>query len=55
MKIQNKTVFPLMIVFVTIVLLSVPPAFAENANVSVPQGTSVPGCETTNECFMPMR
>jgi predicted secreted protein with PEFG-CTERM motif len=53
MKIQNKTVFPLMIVFVTIVLLSVPPAFAENANVSVPQGTSVPGCETTNECFMP--
>jgi predicted secreted protein with PEFG-CTERM motif len=53
MKIQNKTVFPLMIVFVTIVLLSVPPAFAENVNVSVPQGTAVPGCETTNECFMP--
>jgi len=42
-----------MIVFVTIVMLSVPPAFAENANVSAPQGTSVPGCETTNECFIP--
>jgi len=23
------------------------------ASVSVPQGTSVPGCETTNECFIP--
>jgi plastocyanin len=23
------------------------------ASVSVPQGTSVPGCETTNECFVP--
>ena len=23
------------------------------ANVSVPQGTSVPGCEETNECFLP--
>jgi len=28
-------------------------AFAENVNISTPQGTSVPGCETTNECFIP--
>jgi predicted secreted protein with PEFG-CTERM motif len=53
MKIQTKIVFPLMIVFVTTIMLSVTPAFADNANVSVPQGTSVPGCETTNECFIP--
>ncbi|MGD2107229.1 MAG: PEFG-CTERM sorting domain-containing protein [Nitrosopumilaceae archaeon] len=31
------------------------PAFADHmtASVSIPQGTSVPGCETTNECFVP--
>lgn len=31
------------------------PAFADHptANVSVPQGTSVPGCEATNECYIP--
>ncbi len=30
-------------------------AFADHATVSVsaPQGTSVPGCEETNECFLP--
>ncbi len=30
-------------------------AFADHASVSVsaPQGTSVPGCEVTNECFVP--
>jgi predicted secreted protein with PEFG-CTERM motif len=53
MKIQTKIVFPLMIVFATTIMLSAPPAFADNASVSTPQGTSVPGCETTNECFMP--
>ena len=55
MKIQTKTVFPLMIVFVTTIMLSVTPAFADNANVSVPQGTSTPGCEKTKECFMPYK
>jgi len=31
------------------------PAFADHASatVSAPQGTSVPGCEKTNECFIP--
>ena len=31
------------------------PAFADDttASVSAPQGTSVPGCEATNECFIP--
>ena len=32
-----------------------PAAFADHAEVSVsaPAGTSVPGCEDTNECFIP--
>jgi predicted secreted protein with PEFG-CTERM motif len=31
------------------------PAFADHATaaVSIPAGSSVPGCETTNECFIP--
>ncbi|MDH3617659.1 MAG: PEFG-CTERM sorting domain-containing protein [Nitrosopumilus sp.] len=31
------------------------PAFADHAtaSVSTPAGTSVPGCETTNECYIP--
>ncbi len=44
-----------MIVFVTTIMLTVTPAFADHAtaSVSAPQGTSVPGCEETNECFIP--
>ena len=55
MKIQSKTVFPIMAVFVTAIMLSAPPAFADHAtaSVSTPQGTSVPGCEATNECYIP--
>ena len=53
MKIQTKTVFPIMAVFVTAMMLSMTQAFAETVTVSTPQGTSVPGCEATNECFIP--
>jgi predicted secreted protein with PEFG-CTERM motif len=55
MKIQSKNVFPILAVFVTAVMLSTTPAFADHAtaSVSVPQGTSVPGCEATNECYIP--
>lgn len=30
-----------------------PFAFAEQVSVSLPQGSSIPGCEETNECFLP--
>ena len=55
MKIQTKTIFPLMTVFVTAIMLSISPAaFAQStASVSAPVGTSVPGCEETNECYIP--
>ena len=42
-----------MAVFVTAMMLSMTQAFAETVTVSTPQGTSVPGCEATNECFIP--
>ena len=31
----------------------IPSAFAETVNVSVPEGTSVQGCETNNVCYLP--
>jgi predicted secreted protein with PEFG-CTERM motif len=49
---KTKIAIPLLAIFVTTIMLSVPPAFAQQT-VSVPQGTSVPGCEATNECFIP--
>jgi len=53
MKIQNKTVFPVIAVFAIAMTLAIQPAFAENTSVSIPEGSSTPGCETTNACFMP--
>jgi len=35
------------------ILTMTPFAFAEQVSVSLPQGTSIPGCEETNECFLP--
>jgi len=34
-------------------MTTTPFAFAEQVHVSVPQGSSVPGCDETNECFIP--
>lgn len=42
-----------MAVFAIAITLGLPHAYAETISVSVPQGTSVPGCETVNECFIP--
>ena len=36
-----------------IIMTAMPFASAEQVSVSLPQGTSVPGCEETNECFLP--
>jgi predicted secreted protein with PEFG-CTERM motif len=36
-----------------IIMTTMPFASAEQVSVSLPQGTSVPGCEETNECFLP--
>jgi plastocyanin len=45
----------LLILFVISLGTVASPAFADHAtaSVSAPEGTSVPGCETTNECFVP--
>jgi plastocyanin len=43
------------LIFFTIVsMVNVFPAvFADSVNVSIPEGTSVRGCETTDECYIP--
>jgi len=51
--IQSKMGFSLLTVFTIVIMMGMPYAFAETTSVTIPQGTSVPGCETTNECFMP--
>jgi predicted secreted protein with PEFG-CTERM motif len=43
------------VLFAIVAGMATSPAFADHstASVSTPQGTSVPGCETTNECYIP--
>ena len=51
----KKIVLNSLLVLFVLSLGTVSPAFADHAtaSVSAPEGTSVPGCETTNECFVP--
>ena len=54
MKITTTgTIFVFLAIMASII--ATPTAFADHAKatVSVPAGSSVPGCETTNECFIP--
>ena len=53
MKIQSKTAFSLVALFTIVITMGMQSAFAETVTVSTPQGTSVPGCEETNECYIP--
>ena len=50
MTLKNKYIF--LLVALTIVPI-LPAAFAADTAVSIPAGSSTPGCEKTNECFMP--
>jgi len=43
-----------LVLFALVATFSAPTAFAEmTASVSLPTGSSVPGCEDTNECYLP--
>lgn len=52
MKMLKETVSILAILGIAIIV-SIPLALAETTSVRIPSGTSVPGCEKTNECFLP--
>ncbi len=51
---QNAPLLLLSII-VTSLIISVPTASAEQMQVSTTLGSSVPGCETTNECYSPYK
>ena len=49
---KTNTISSFFVLFAIVATLSaMPSAFA--AEVSVPEGTGVPGCEDTNECWIP--
>ena len=52
MKIQNKAIF-LAVLAVGVLSTIAPSAFAAEVIVENAPGASVPGCEETNECFLP--
>jgi len=56
MKKQTSIAFPLVAIFVTAIMVSAPPIFAENADVTIEAvlGSGAPGCEETAEgCYIP--
>ena len=56
MTTQTKTIFPLVAIFVTAIMLGVPPVFADHAEVTITtvEGSGAQGCEkTANGCYTP--
>ena len=51
-KTTTMTFFSILTVTMASLILMIPSVSAETM-VSVPAGTSVPGCEETNECYIP--
>ena len=49
----NKIIIPSLLVIFAIGLYATPDAFAATYTVENAQGSSTPGCEETNECFLP--
>ena len=43
----------IIVLLILIVAINLQFAYAETFEVSIPQGTSAPGCEETNTCFIP--
>ncbi len=50
---MNLTIFSIFVLLTISMVGIVPAVFADSVNVSIPEGTSVRGCETTDECYIP--
>jgi len=51
---MNITFFSILVLITTVSMAGVfPIVFADSIAISIPGGTSVKGCETTNECYIP--
>ncbi len=55
MTLNSKIVFLIVFSLAAVVSTTAPLAFGDHATaeISIPQGTSVQGCEKTNECYLP--
>ena len=49
----NQKLMMTSMILTGLILTITPFAFAEQVSVSLPQGSGVPGCEETNECYLP--
>ena len=50
---MNLTTFSIFALFTISVIGIVPAVFADSVTVLIPEGTSVQGCETLDECYIP--
>ncbi|MEX0656629.1 MAG: plastocyanin/azurin family copper-binding protein [Nitrosopumilaceae archaeon] len=55
MKNRDSSIFIFLLSISIVIVSSIPESFADHmtASVSITQGSSVPGCETTNSCYLP--
>ncbi len=49
----NQKLIMTSMILTGLILTITPSAFAEQVSISLPQGSGVPGCDETNECFLP--
>jgi plastocyanin len=53
MRFNQTLIIPLLILVIVIGVFSYSPAYATNTDVKIASGSSVPGCEVYNNCFIP--
>ena len=49
----NQKLIMTSMILTGLILTITPSAFAEQVSISLPQGSGVPGCDETNECYLP--
>jgi len=50
---MHPTIFSIFALFTILMVGIVPTVFADTISVLIPEGTSVRGCESTDECYLP--
>ena len=50
---MNLQIISILILFALFIIGIAPIGFSETVHVSIPEGSSVEGCETNNECYIP--
>jgi len=53
MKHGQYALFVMLMFIISYGVFSIAPAYATSSSVTIPSGSSVPGCEETNACWIP--